>query len=216
VHPLQRALLVGLDRWVSEGVEPPPSRYPRIDAGELIPAAEHKARFPRIPGLRHPGRNLQPPRVDYGDGFWTSGIFTVVPPRPGTPYPTRVPAFDEDGNGIGGIRLPELEVPLGTYQGWNPRRAEFGAPDFLMRFDGSFWAFPRTEADGRRVVDPRPAVEARYPTKADYVARVEAAVRRLVEERFLLPDDAGAYIAGARRMAWPPKPIDGEPYWRLE
>lgn len=216
VHPLQRALLVDLDRWVSGGVEPPPSRYPRIDRGELITAAEHRTRFPAIPGLRHPGRNLQPPRVDYGDEFWTKGIFTVVPPKPGPAYPTRVPAFDEDGNGVGGIRLPELEAPLGTYQGWNPRRAEFGAPDYLMRFDGSFWALPVTEAEREQTGDPRRAVEDRYATKEDYVARVGAAVRKLLEERFLLPDDAAAENELARRIAWPPRPIDGAPYWLLE
>ena len=216
IHPLQRTLLVALDRWVSEGAEPPPSRYPRIDTGELISAAEHRARFPVIPGVRHPGRNLQPPRVDYGPDFWTKGIFSVVPPRPGPPYRTRVPAFDEDGNGVGGIRLPELEAPLGTYQGWNPRRAEFGAPEYLMRFDGSFWAFPVTETERARVGDPRRSIEERYATKEDYVSAVESAVKKLLDERFVLPEDAEANDAQARRMAWPPKPIDGAPYWLLE
>ena len=154
--------------------------------------------------------------MDYGPDFWTKGIFSVVPPRPGLPYPTRVPAFDEDGNGIGGIRLPELQVPLGTYQGWNPRRAEFGAPEYLMRFDGSFWAFPVTESERDGAGDPRRPVEARYQTKADYVSAVEAAVRKLLDERFLLPEGAERYNAQAQRMAWPPKPVDGEPYWLLE
>ncbi len=216
IHPLHRALLVSLDGWVSEGVEPPSSRYPRIETGELILAAVHRSRFPALPGLRHPGRNLQPPRVDYGPDFWTKGIFSVVPPEPGPPYPTRVPAFDEDGNGVGGIRLPELEAPLGTYQGWNPRRAEFGAPEYLMRFDGSFWAFPVTEAEGKEAGDPRPSIAARYASKDDYLARVESATRALLEERLLLPKDAERYEEQARRMIWPPQPIDGSPYWLLE
>jgi len=111
---VQRAMQVNLDRWVTDGVAPPDSRYPRIADGELFSAAEHGIRFPAIPGARHPGRNLQPPKVDYGESFWTDGVFTEVPPKMGTPYPTLVPAFDRDGNGIGGIRLPELEAPLGT------------------------------------------------------------------------------------------------------
>jgi hypothetical protein len=216
VHPLHRALLVSLEHWVVGGMAPPPSRYPRIEAGELIAAAEHGRRFPGIPGMRHPGRNLQPPRVDYGEDFWTKGIFSLVPPRMGPPYPTRVPATDEDGNGLGGIRLPELEVPLGTYQGWNPRRADAGAPEYLTRFDGSFWAFPVTEEERKRVGDPRRSVEARYSGKEDYVHRVEAAVRKLQDDRLLLEADAAASIEQARRLAWPPRPIDGFPYWGLE
>ena len=51
----------------------------------------------------------------------------MVPPEMGEPYITLVPNFDSDGNSIGGIRLPELQVPLGTYQGWNPRQAKYGA-----------------------------------------------------------------------------------------
>ena len=120
-RPVLRALQVALDNWVSDGIEPPASAYPRIDRGELLSAAEHKKNFPRVPGLRHPGVNLQPPRINYGDRFWTEGIMTVMPPEMGEPYVTMVPNFDEDGNGVGGIRLPELQVPLGTYQGWNPR-----------------------------------------------------------------------------------------------
>jgi hypothetical protein len=216
VHPVHRALLVALDRWVSEGLEPPPSRYPRIDRGELLTATEHQRRFPALPGLRHPGRNLQPPRVDYGPDFWTKGILTVVPPRAGAPYPTLVPAFDEDGNGVGGIRLPELQVPLGTYQGWNPRQARYGAPEFLTRFDGSFWAFPVTNEERASAGDPRRSVEERYPTKAAYVAQVEAAVRRLVEERFFLEEDGAAAVDLARRIAWPPRPIDAPPFWKVE
>lgn len=215
VGPVQRAMLVNLDRWVSDGVEPPPSRYPRIDRGELITAEEHRRRFPAIPGLRHPGRNLKPPRVDYGPEFFTTGVMTEVPPIVGPAYRTLVPAFDADGNGIGGIRLPELTVPLGTYQGWNPRREEAGAPEFLTRFDGSFWAFPITDAERTRTGDPRPSIETRYAGRQDYVDRVAAEVRRLVEDRMLLAADGEAIVELAGRIAWPPTPIDSAPFWRL-
>lgn len=216
VANIQRAMLVNLDRWVGEGVEPPPSRYPRIDRGELISSAEHGKRFPKIPGMRHPGRNLQPPRVDYGPDFWTDGVWTIVPPRTGERYPTLVPAFDVDGNGVGGIRLPELEAPLGTSQGWNPRATEFGSPNFLTRFDGSFWAFAVTEAERRNAGDPRPSLEARYPNRERYVALVTSAAQRLVADRILLEEDGDASVAIAQQLAWPPTPIDGAPFWRLE
>jgi len=214
VAHLQRAMLNNLDAWVGVGAEPPPSRYPRIDDGELITAAEHAARFPRIPGMRHPGRNFQPPRVDYGPDFWSTGVFTNVPPITGEVFQTLVPAFDEDGNGIGGIRLPELAAPLGTYQGWNPRAAEFGAPDFLTRFDGSFWVFPTTEEERARTGDPRRSIEARYPDHQAYVDRVAASARALAADRLLLPADVEAYIEFAGTLVWPPQEIDAAPQWR--
>jgi len=214
VAHLQRAMLDNLDRWVSDGIEPPPSRYPRIDRGELITASEHARRFPAIPGLRHPGRNLQPPRVDYGPDFWTDGVFTEVPPTMGEPFQTLVPAFDDDGNGVGGIRLPELTAPLGTYQGWNPRAAAYGAPTYLTRFDGSFWAFEPTEDARLQIKDPRRSIEARYADHQDYVDRVAAAARELAADRVLLAEDVDAYIDFAGRLAWPPEPVDAAPHWR--
>lgn len=121
-----------------------------------------------------------------------------------------------DGNGVGGIRLAELEAPLGTYQGWNPRAAIFGSPDHLTRFDGSFWAFELSESGREAVGDPRVSVEARYPSKGQYVARVSEAARRLVADRILLAEDGEAYVDRAKRLAWPPAPIDSDPFWRLE
>jgi len=215
VARVQRAMLVNLDRWVSDDVEPPPSRYPRIDEGELMTAEEHRRRFPAIPGMRHPGRNLQPPRVDYGADFWTDGVFTEVPPEVGEPYQTLVPAFDEDGNGVGGIRLPELTAPLGTYQGWNPRASEFGAPEFLSRFDGSFWFFPTTDEEQTATADPRSSIDTRYDSHQDYVNLVAAEANQLAAERILLTADADAVVEFAGRLVWPPEPLDAAPHWRL-
>lgn len=215
-YAISRALLVALDQWVTKGVEPPPSQYPRIGEGELISAKEHGQRFPKIPGMRHPGRNLQPARVDYGPDFWSKWIFTVVPPKMEEPFISMVPAFDEDGNPVGGIRLPDLSVPLGTYQGWNPRKAEFGAPDFLGRFAGSFWMFPLTEEDRKSIGDPRKAIEARYRSKEDYVTKVEQAVDDLIQQRFLLKEDGNIFKDHARRISWPPEMTNQYPFWKME
>jgi Alpha/beta hydrolase domain len=77
--------------------------------------------------------------------------------------------------------MPELTVPLGTYQGWNPRCDACGASNFLQPFNVSFWPFPLTEAERGANGDPRPFIEARYAKKADYVAKVTAAVQQLRE-----------------------------------
>lgn len=215
-YAVSRALMWAMDLWVSKGIAPPPSTYPRIDRGELISAAEHRKRFPAIPGMRHPGRNLMPPRVDYGPDFWSKGIFTIVPPRMGKPFQTLVPAFDTDGNTIGGIRLPDVSVPLGTYQGWNVRRASFGAPNYLARFEGSFWPFERTEKERLAAGDPRLSIEARYTSHEEYVKKVRAAVDQLMKDRFMLKEDADRYIHLVEQMMWPPEMTDSKPFWKLK
>ncbi len=212
--PLLRALLMVLDRWASDGIEPPPSRYPRIDQGQMVTAAEHQRSYPAVPGMRHSGANLQPPRVDYGPRFLSEGVMTVVPPRMGEPYPTLVPTFDGDGNSVGGVRLPDVAVPLGTYQGWNLRHEKYGAASFLGRFDGSFWAFPVTRDQARQNQDGRASVEQRYATQDVYVAKVEEKAQELVRERFLLPADAAEYVRSAQQLLWPPSPVDEHPFWR--
>jgi hypothetical protein len=216
VSPVLRAVLVATDKWVTGGVEPPPSNYPRIDQGELITASQHRYEFPEIPGMRHPGVNLQPPSVYYGRRFWSEGIFTVVPPEMEAPYPTLVPAYDEDGNSIGGIRLPDVATPLGTYQGWNPRQEIYGAPGYLGRFEGSFWVFPSTEAERRRTNDPRPSIASRYTNRGAYVQRVRNVCNGLVEQGYLLQEDAEIYISNAERLVWPPKLVDEYPFWQFE
>ena len=70
-------------------------------------------------------------------------------------------------------------MPLGTYTGWNLRRPEVGAPDHLARWSGSFIPFARIEAERRAAGDPRPAIGARYRSRADYEAKVKAAAEGL-------------------------------------
>jgi alpha/beta hydrolase family protein len=45
--------------------------------------------------------------------------------------------------------------------------------------------------------DPRPSLEERYGTHDTYVAKVRAAARRLVEQRFLLTEDAERLVREA-------------------
>jgi hypothetical protein len=203
--PPLRALLVALDRWATKGTPPPDSAYPRIDRDELVAVRAYVQRFPKVAGARVPKANLQPPRLDLGPRFRTQGIIDVHPPVFGPPFVTLVPAPDADGNDRGGLRLPDVSVPLGTYTGWNLRKPAMGAADQLARWSGSFLPFARTEDERRRVGDPRPSLEARYPTKADYVKRVEAAAEELRAKGFLLDEDERAIVEKASGLAWPPR-----------
>ena len=118
------------------------------------------------------------------------------PPEFGRPYVTRVPLPDADGNDLGGIRLPELAVPLGTYTGWNLRALEIGART-------SSPAGPARSCRSRR---PRRApgcgrspssLEGRYASRADYRRSIQEAARALVDQGFLLADDVPEISARA-------------------
>ncbi len=212
--PVVRALLIMLDDWVAKGLEPADSRYPRIDRGELITAAEHKQQMPSIPGLRHPGRNFQPPICDYGPDFWNKGIMSNIPPVVIGHHPTFVPAVDKDGNGLGGIRLPDITVPLGTYQGFNPRKNEANAPNYMTSFYGSFWPLARTEAERDQSGDPRLSLTERYGGKDTYVKNVIAETNKLLGDRLLTQEDADKIRANAKAIYWPPVMLETWPFWK--
>jgi Alpha/beta hydrolase domain len=203
--PPLRALLVALDRWATAGMPPPPpSLYPRIDRKELVTAAAYAAAFPRIPGARPPRGNLEPPRLDLGPRFESEGIIDNQPPGFGPAFVTLVPAPDADGNDLGGIRLPEVAVPLGTYTGWNLRPAAMGASGELARWSGSFFPLAATAAERKKAGDPRASLEERYSSQADYVRRVEAAAEGLRKQGYLLDEDTRALVEMARGLSWPP------------
>jgi hypothetical protein len=184
-----RALLVALDRWTRDAGAPPASAYPALRDGTLIPVDAYRLAFPQHVGIAPPGMNLREPRLDFGPRFAAEGIADQVPPVQRSPFETRVPAPDADGNDRGGVRLIELAVPLGTHTGWNQRAPETGFAWATARFDGSFVPFARTEAERRRNGDPRPSIESRYATRAAFVAKVAAAATRQVRAGFLLPED---------------------------
>jgi hypothetical protein len=202
--PPLRALLLALDRWATTGSPPPPSLYPRIDRGELVTAAAYAASFPRIPEARPPKGNLEPPRLDLGPRFETDGIIDTQPPGFGPAFATLVPAPDADGNDRGGIRLPDVAVPLGAYTGWNLRPAAMGAEGALARWSGSFFPFAATAEDRRKSRDPRLSIAERYRDHADYVRRVSATADGHVKQGYLLAEDARALVETARHLSWPP------------
>jgi len=190
-----RALLVALDGWVAEGLEPPPSRYPKIADGSLTPLGA--VAFPKLPGVQFPTRIQQAWHADYGEEFRSAGIVTIEPPKVGSAFPMRLPQVDADGNDTAGIRMPATAVPLATYTGWNLRAAAIGAPDELYSMVGSFIPFARTKAERVKSGDPRLSVEERYASKQAYLDQVEAAAHGLVQERYLLERDVASVVARA-------------------
>jgi hypothetical protein len=183
--PLQRALFFALDEWV-DGKAPPASRTPRIADGTFT--TPDKLKFPAIPGI-------DVARRMHEIGVITDWIKPAIDMS--RPYRTLVPQVDADGNETAGVLLPDIAVPVATYTGWNLYRAPFPEGTLCDR-DGTYAPFATTRAERISRGDPRPSIEERYGTHAQYVKRYEDAVQRLVQERLLLPEDGRRYVAKAR------------------
>jgi hypothetical protein len=196
--PLQRATLVNLDRWVSEGIEPPASAFPRLKDGTAVEAESTAAFFRGLPGVRFPDRIVRPLHLDFGP-YWPRGI-AAYPPQAGAPYRSYVSALDADGNEVAGIRPPELAVPLATYGGWNPRHPEQGGEHDVMAMMGSTFPFARTRAEREQRGDPRPSIEERYSSRAAYQEQVRAAAQKLVAARHVLAEDVDAIVERAGKL----------------
>lgn len=193
--PVIRALFAALDKWITDGIEPPTSRYPMLADGTLT--AVDQSGWPAIPGYARPNSPMTTYRLDFGPE-WSRGIVSKEPPGIGKAFVGRVPAVDEAGNDRAGIRLPEIAVPLATHTGWNYRRATIGAPDRLASEIGSYLPLPRTRADREQTSDGRKSIAERYASLEDYLGRVSLAALALVDEGFLLAEDAPAVIERAK------------------
>lgn len=190
-----RALLINLDAWVREQTEPPPSLYPSVAAGELVPF--DAVRFPQMPTFPFASYMPQVWRMDFGPRFTAEQIITQDPPALGAPYRMLVPQVDADGNEVSGIRIPEVAVPLGTHTGWNVEMPQLSELGYLGGLVGSFEPFSITRDDRFRRVDPRPSIAERYRDRDDYLDRVRQAAEALVKQRFMLAVDVPAAVARA-------------------
>jgi Alpha/beta hydrolase domain len=200
MFPSMRALTQALVEWVVDGKEPPPSRYPQLSTGDLVPPKRTAMGFPVIPGKPSPEGKLNPlPIYDFGPEFRSadlSGRMTLIPPKIRGQTAALVPRVDADGNETSGIPSVQLRVPLGTYLGWNVQATGYykGA---ACGFQGGFIPFAQTREERLASKDPRPSLEERYGTHAGFVEKVKAAAADLVRERFLLPEDAQQIVKEA-------------------
>lgn len=106
------------------------------------------------------------------------------------------PKRDADGNVLGGVRLPDEEVPLGT------NAAQQEPKSFSCMLLGAFLPFAETKEEREAAKDSRPSIAERYKSRDDYVNRVRTAARALEADGFLLPDDAAVIIAAAAARPW--------------
>jgi hypothetical protein len=197
---MMRALRLALTAWVVDDTAPPESRFPTLAHGDLVPPDHRAMGYPVIPGLPLPDNLINVlPNYDFGSIFTyadLSGAISIQPPRTLGVVPQVVPRTDSDGNETSGIPSVFQQVPLGTYLGWNVT-----ASGYLRGrgcgFAGGFIPFAKTKQERLATGDPRPSLEERYGTHEAFVAHVRDASRHLVEERFLLQEDADRFVREA-------------------
>src|SRR3989454_1147276 len=196
-----RALLLALDRWVSDGVEPPKSAIPHgghrawantRPGSQVGVVPQSELGWPSIPGVLYTGVITTRYVLDFG-GTLDDGIISNYPQsvigRPS--YKIFVSKVDEDGNEIAGVRMPGVEAPTATTTGWALRRDEFGGPDGCES-DGQNIPFARTKAE--RKGDPRKSLEERYKDHDGYVKAVAKAARKLQKDGFLVEEDVQSFV----------------------
>ena len=177
---VMHALLRASHQWVTNGTAPPRSRYPRLDDGTLVPVTA--LAFPALAGVGDP-RTMEGPAA-VRDGRAVEMPFLV----------SRV---DADGNDAGGVRVPEVAVPLATTTGWNFRSPRVGNPSTIYALLGSYIPFSATRAERMARQDPRLSIEERYTGRDDYLRKIRAAAAELIKGGYLLQEDLDTVIARA-------------------
>src|SRR2546426_1169462 len=198
-----RALLLALDRWVSNGTEPPKSAIPHgghrawantRPGSQVGVVAQSELGWPSIPGVLYTGVITTRYFLDFG-GTLDDGIISNYPQsvvgRPS--YKIFVSKVDEDGNEIAGVRMPGVQAPTATTTGWALRRDEFGGPDGCES-DGQNIPFARTKAERKASGDPRKSLEERYKDHDGYVKAVAKAARKLQKDGFLVEEDVQRFV----------------------
>ena len=168
-----------MHRWVTEGKLPPPSVYPKLSDGTLVPVS--KVDFPALPGIPSPRTATGGPRLP--NPLWPQGAGA------GTELPLLVPQVDADGNDLGGIRMPDVSVPLATCTGWVFRSTSIDGRQEMIPLRGSWIPFTATRQQREQLGDPRPAIDDRYATKEAYLACVSKAIEQLIQQGYLQSED---------------------------
>jgi Alpha/beta hydrolase domain len=100
-------------------------------------------------------------------------------------------ARDSFGNGIGGIRLPQLEAPTATLTGTGNKPADTNPVSGFCVLFGTTTPFSAA------------TLSRLYPTHADYVRAFTAATTRLARQGFVLPADRSALLFAAEQAPVP-------------
>ncbi len=196
-----RALQDAFIAWLTAGVLPPPSVYPTLRNGQLVPQTRAATNFPAVPGLPFQDNFANPLFVyDFGASFnpaSETGVIAQQPPAIDQIIPLAVVKTNTDGNEVAGIASVLHQAPLGSYLGWNVYKSGARAGT-ICAFSGGFYPFAASASERQAAGDPRPSLEERFGTHSGYACAVQAAAKRSVAQRFLRDVDATALVTAAQ------------------
>ncbi len=178
IEQLRHGFTAALDQWTRENVAPPDSRHPHVSDATLVPVSALAVKA--IHGVGLPGFNYEVYRTGFGAG-WSRGVVTEPPQVDGV-YPSLVPQVTADGLDIAGVHLPEIDVPVATYTGWNQRDPKIGFPESRASFVGSYIPWPKAD------------LARRYHNRDEYLGRFARTALDRYRDRFLVVDDLPAII----------------------
>ena len=202
---LVNVLRLAMRYWLMNDVAPPPSRYPMLANGTLVPPTKQAMGFPAgVPGIPDsifaPDNFVNPvfvydwgPQFDNSDG---TGVPSNLPPPIKRVIAMKVPRVDKDGNELGGVPTVLRDAPLGTYLGWNITASGFHQGQ-VCNYVGGMIPFAVTRAERLAKKDPRLSLQERYRDHAGYVAAVRKAADSAAAQGYLLQADRDALIAAA-------------------
>jgi len=197
------SLLAAMSDWVTDGVEPPESVYPKISDGTLVAShnADNEGRINRdawnpINGYNHPSSMYLPAHANYGSRWDSDRIVDNHPDYSDHFYRALVPAVDSNNNDLAGSTIlpPLTSVPLATFVTWNLRNPSTGAEKSLARLSGGYIPFAKNTFDALANRDQRDSLEGLYSDFQDYHDKYRAAITELIENRYLLEGFMGDYM----------------------
>ena len=189
-RPLFRASLERLRQWVMDSVEPPASVYPRRADGTGISREAaldqlrdqlHDTNGLTADGLTLPSANRLPHVHPLDLGAQAGlGIGTFPAEFVGAAYRTVVSAVDKHGNETGGVRMPDVSVPVATHTGFNPRHADSGGHGQILEYVGS--------------TQPNRELALGYGGREVYLRQIESAAQQLIADGYVLAEDVGLCV----------------------
>jgi hypothetical protein len=133
--------------------------------------------------------NVEPPPTQLMPLRPANGDPNVLPAPQSLPDAViQVPQTDADGNPVGGVRLPDVAVPVGTNGVQNEPHS------FSCSLVGAFVPFTPTRQTREATGDKRLSLAERYQGQDDYVNRIGIAAREAETAGFLLPEDAAVIV----------------------
>jgi hypothetical protein len=204
--PVTRGLIPAMERWAVSNIAPPPSQYPTVASGTLVPPTQ--TGFPDLSKVVVPnGAEATPATLSVQftgihNQLYVTDYTNAVPMVDlGKRYQVLVPKVDANGNEIAGVPVPDVKVPLATYTGWNIRAAGHAQGEACTS-NGAAIPFAVNQSAKAGGTDPRATLVDLYTGRTDYQAKVDAAANALVTQGYLqLLDAANIYSANARNMS---------------